>query len=61
MKDIDKTWQKWVNKFNIYEHCDKREGAKCYECHCKYSILHFKNNTSIYFTCGRPNNKSERN
>ena len=43
----------FMKKLYAYENCDISYGKECKEPHCKFAVLHFENNKTICFTCGR--------
>ena len=46
-------YDNFMKKFCAYENCDISYNEECKEPHCKYAILHFENNKTVYFACGR--------
>ena len=51
--DLDKKYCKYMEEVMAYESCNTEPRQICHTPRCFYSVMKFKNNESIYFTCGR--------
>ena len=57
--DLDKKYCKYMEEVMAYQHCETSHRDICHTPRCVYSVMKFKNNNSIYFTCGRENGGKE--